>query len=69
VRSYLWRQWENGHNHFNELRRRGVSQFRATVAAVGVQLVSARYREDLCLAAGEAIEAGGTPSAPIDPTS
>ena len=34
---------------------------------VGVQLVSGRYREDLCLAAGEAIEAGGTPSASIDP--
>jgi amidase len=36
---------------------------------VGVQLVSGRYREDLCLAAGEAIEAGGTPSAVIDPVS
>ncbi|QPF83408.1 amidase family protein [Bradyrhizobium genosp. L] len=34
---------------------------------VGVQLVAGRYREDLCLAAGEAVEAGGTPSAPIDP--
>ncbi|WP_454620552.1 amidase family protein [Bradyrhizobium cenepequi] len=34
---------------------------------VGVQLVSGRYREDLCLAAGEAIEAGGTPSAVVDP--
>jgi len=34
---------------------------------VGVQIVSGRYREDLCLQAGEAIEAGGTPSAPIDP--
>ena len=34
---------------------------------VGVQLVSGRYREDLCLAAGEAIETGGTPSAAIDP--
>src|SRR5882724_10155934 len=34
---------------------------------VGVQLVSGRYREDLCLLAGEAIEAGGTPSAAIDP--
>ena len=34
---------------------------------VGVQVVSSRYREDLCLAAGEAIEAGGTPSAAIDP--
>ena len=36
---------------------------------VGVQLVAGRYREDLCLAAGEAIEAGGTPSAAIDPAS
>jgi amidase len=36
---------------------------------VGVQLVSGRYREDLCLLAGEAIEAGGTPPAPIDPVS
>ena len=36
---------------------------------VGVQVVSGRYREDLCLAAGEAIEAGGTPPAPIDPQS
>ncbi|MET0676693.1 MAG: amidase family protein [Bradyrhizobium sp.] len=34
---------------------------------VGVQLVAGRFREDLCLAAGEAIEAGGTPSAAIDP--
>ncbi|MGX1105547.1 MULTISPECIES: amidase family protein [Bradyrhizobium] len=34
---------------------------------VGVQLVAGRYREDLCLAAGEAVEAGGTPSSPIDP--
>jgi amidase len=34
---------------------------------VGVQVVSGRYREDLCLAAGEAIEAGGTPPAPVDP--
>jgi amidase len=34
---------------------------------VGVQVVSGRYREDLCLLAGEAIEAGGTPPAPIDP--
>src|SRR3981189_2114249 len=36
---------------------------------VGVQVVSGRYREDLCLLAGEAIEAGGTPSAPVDPVS
>ncbi len=34
---------------------------------VGVQVVSGRYREDFCLLAGEAIEAGGTPSTPVDP--
>jgi len=34
---------------------------------VGVQLVAARYREDLCLAAGAAIEAGGVPDMPVDP--
>ncbi|WP_343893463.1 amidase family protein [Craurococcus roseus] len=34
---------------------------------LGVQLVAGRYREDLLLAAGEAIEAGGVPPAPIDP--
>lgn len=34
---------------------------------VGVQIVANRYREDLCLRAGEAIEARGTPPAPIDP--
>jgi amidase len=36
---------------------------------VGVQLVSGRYREDLCLDAGAAIEAGGVPPSPIDPAS
>ncbi|MGV7216087.1 amidase family protein [Bradyrhizobium sp. UFLA05-112] len=36
-------------------------------APVGVQVVSGRYREDLCLLAGEAIEAGGVPPSPIDP--
>jgi len=36
---------------------------------VGVQVVSTRYREDLCLLAGEAIEAGGTPAMPVDPVS
>jgi amidase len=36
-------------------------------APVGVQVVSGRYREDLCLSAGEAIEAGGVPPSPIDP--
>jgi amidase len=34
---------------------------------VGVQLVAARFREELLLAAGEAIEAGGVPPSPIDP--
>ena len=34
---------------------------------VGVQIVAGRFREDLCLAAGEAIEAGGTPLSPVDP--
>jgi amidase len=31
------------------------------------KVVSGRCREDLCPAAGEAIEAGGTPPAPVDP--
>jgi amidase len=34
---------------------------------VGVHVVAGRYREDLCLLAGEAIEAGGTPPSPVDP--
>jgi len=34
---------------------------------VGVQIVANRFREDLCLRAGEAIEAQGTQPAPIDP--
>lgn len=34
---------------------------------VGVQLVAARYREDLCLAAGAAIEAAGVPEMPVEP--
>lgn len=34
---------------------------------VGVQLVAGRYREDLCLAAGEVIEAGGASPSPVDP--
>jgi amidase len=38
-------------------------------APVGVQVVSGRFREDLCFAAGEAIEAGGAPPSPIDPVS
>jgi amidase len=38
-------------------------------ASVGVQILAARYREDLCLNAGEAIEAQGTPPSPIDPVS
>ena len=35
--------------------------------ACGVQLVAGRYREDLLLAAGAAIEAAGVPPAPVDP--
>jgi amidase len=34
---------------------------------VGVQIVAAHFREDLCLQAGNAIEARGTPPSPIDP--
>ena len=30
---YLWRQWQSGRHRFQELRRRGVSQFHAAVAA------------------------------------
>ncbi len=44
-----------------------VSTGMAGTAPVGVQLIAGRYREDLLLAAGEAIEAGGVPPAPIDP--
>lgn len=36
-------------------------------APVGVQILAGRGREDLCLIAGEAIEARGTPPSPIDP--
>ena len=34
---------------------------------VGVQIVAGHFREDLCLLAGKAIEACGTPVSPIDP--
>jgi amidase len=34
---------------------------------VGVQIVAGRYREDLLFAAGEAIEASGVPTTPVDP--
>jgi amidase len=44
-----------------------VSTGLAGAAPVGVQLVAGRFREDMCLAAGEAIEAGGVPASPIDP--
>jgi len=33
----------------------------------GVQLLAGRFREDLLLAAGEVLEAGGTPPSPLDP--
>ena len=35
---------------------------------VGVQVIAGRFREDLCLLAGEAIEAGGVPACPVDPS-
>jgi len=34
---------------------------------VGVQILASHFREDLCLLAGKAIEARGTPHSPIDP--
>jgi amidase len=34
---------------------------------VGVQVIAGRFREDVCLAAGEAIEAGASIFTPIDP--
>jgi amidase len=36
---------------------------------VGVQIIASHFREDLCLLAGKAIEARGTPVSPIDPVS
>lgn len=36
-------------------------------APVGVQILAGRGREEFCFAAGEAIEARGTPPSPIDP--
>jgi amidase len=44
-----------------------VSTAMAGRITVGVQIIAGRYREDLCLNAGEAIEAGGVPPSPIDP--
>ena len=44
-----------------------VSTAMAGQTTTGVQIIAARYREDLCLLAGEAIEAGGTPPSPVDP--
>jgi amidase len=36
-------------------------------APMGVQLVASRYREDLCLSAGEVIEARANLALPIEP--
>ncbi|MDT7950555.1 MAG: amidase family protein [Acetobacteraceae bacterium] len=44
-----------------------VSTATAGQTTTGVQIIGARFREDLCLLAGEAIEAGGTPPSPVDP--
>jgi amidase len=43
-----------------------VSTGMAGDSPVGVQIVAGRFREDLCLAAGEAIEARGAPPMPAD---
>lgn len=43
-----------------------VSTGMAGTTPVGVQLIGARYREDLMLEAGAAIEAGGTPPMPAE---
>ena len=45
---------------FCPVRGQGVPGAKGTIP-VGVQLMAGRYREDLCLAAGEAIEAAGQP--------
>jgi len=44
-----------------------VSTGLSTGVPVGVMLVAARFREDVLLAAGDAIARGGTPATPIDP--
>ncbi len=44
-----------------------VSTATASRGTVGVQVLAGRFREDLCLEAGAAIEAGGVPPAPVDP--
>jgi RNA-directed DNA polymerase len=44
LRSYFWRQWQNGHNRFNELRRRGVPKFHAAIAAGVTDRVLAHVR-------------------------
>ena len=66
LRSYLWRQWGNGHNRFEELRRRGVSQFRAAVA-VGSPTVFWRMSEHPAVQAAlrnETVRKVGGPFAP-----
>ncbi len=45
-----------------------VSTGLAGSSPVGVQIIAGRFREDLCLLAGEAIEAGGVPDAPVSPS-
>ncbi len=46
-----------------------ISTGMAGTTPVGVQLLTARFREDICLAAAEAIEARGTPASPVEPVS
>ncbi|WP_295521842.1 amidase family protein [uncultured Pseudacidovorax sp.] len=45
----------------------GMAESEHGPAPVGVQLVAARFREDLCLEAAEAIEARGVPPSPVTP--
>jgi len=44
-----------------------VSTQSSRAVPVGVQLIAGRYKEDVLLQAGKAIERGGTPESPIDP--
>ncbi len=45
----------------------GLPALSVAIGLAGVQIVAGRFREDLCLAAGEAIEARGGPISPVEP--
>jgi Group II intron, maturase-specific domain len=42
LRSYLWREWQNGPHRFNELHRRGVSKFNAESPPASAKALLAR---------------------------